>query len=201
MSHLPLRLDESLLRVARTCGHTSASERKVARFSLLGEHAGVWLALGAAESLLSAGERRARWARATGTVAGTYAANTALKLLVRRVRPQLPGLPPLTSTPTRFSFPSAHSSTSFAGALAYSRAGLPAAPLYTLAVGLALSRLYLGVHYPSDVLAGALLGLAIAEMCTRRTSAPNAVVATDGVGAPGAPASRRTGASNGAAVA
>jgi membrane-associated phospholipid phosphatase len=165
----PVRLDESLLRVARTWGHTSAAERKVARFSLLGEHAGVWLVLGVAESLCSSGERRACWARATGVVAGTYAANTVLKLVVRRVRPELPGLPPLTSTPTRFSFPSAHSSTSFAGALAYSRAGFPAKPLYTLAVGMALSRLYLGVHYPSDVLAGALLGLAIAGACTPST--------------------------------
>ena len=154
----------------------------MARFSLLGEHAGVWLVLGAAESLRSSGERRSRWARATGAVAGTYAANTALKLVVRRVRPELPGLPPLTSTPTRFSFPSAHSSTSFAGALAYSRAGFPAAPLYALAVGLALSRLYLGVHYPSDVLAGALLGLAIAEACARarRGCERMAAVAPDG---------------------
>jgi membrane-associated phospholipid phosphatase len=134
----------------------------VACFSRLGEHAGVWLVLGVAKSLLSTGERRARWRRATAVVAGTYAANTALKLIVRRARPELPGLPPLTSTPTRFSFPSAHSSTSFAAALAYHRAGSPAAPLYALAGGLALSRLYLGVHYPSDVLSGALLGTAIA---------------------------------------
>jgi membrane-associated phospholipid phosphatase len=195
---IPISLDEKLLFLARTWGHTPAAERKVARFSLLGEHAGVWLVLGAAESLLSSGERRSRWARATGAVAGTYAANTALKLVVRRVRPELPDLSPLTSTPTRFSFPSAHSSTSFAGALAYSRAGFPAAPLYALAVGLALSRLYLGVHYPSDVLAGALFGLAIAEVCTQRTGASNRM-AVDG--AVGVPASRATGASSGAASA
>jgi membrane-associated phospholipid phosphatase len=177
-----MSLDERLLLLARTWGHTPAAERKVARFSLLGEHAAIWLVLGVAESLRASGDGRSRWARATGTVAGTYAANTALKLLVRRVRPELPGLPPLTNTPTRFSFPSAHSSTSFAGALAYSRAGFPATPLYALAAGLALSRLYLGVHYPSDVLVGALFGLTIADVCTRCAGAWSGMTPVNGTG-------------------
>jgi hypothetical protein len=162
-----LNLDERLLRIARTRGHTLRADRAVARFSRLGEHAGIWLAIGLVGGVLDV-ERRREWRRATATVAGTYALNTAIKRVVGRRRPELPGLPPLTGTPTALSFPSAHASTSFAGAGVYSRLGLPAVPLYTLATGLALSRLYLGVHYPSDVLAGAVLGRLTARARRRR---------------------------------
>jgi membrane-associated phospholipid phosphatase len=156
-----MSFDERLLIAARTWAHTPARERAVERFSRLGEHSAVWLAIGLAGGAVEP-QRRARWGRATATVLATYALNTALKLLVRRTRPQPAGLPALTSTPTRLSFPSAHASTSFAGAYAYSHLGLPSAPLYALALGLSCSRLYLGVHYPSDILAGALLGTAVA---------------------------------------
>jgi membrane-associated phospholipid phosphatase len=154
-------VDVGLLRLARTCGHTPEVDRAEARFSLLGEHAAVWLAIGVAGAAVDA-SRRAQWRRATGTVAGMYALNTAIKFAVRRTRPRLRRLPPLIDTPTTLSFPSAHASTSFAGAYAYSRMGLPTLPLYALAAKLSYSRLYLGVHYPSDVLAGALLGTAVA---------------------------------------
>jgi membrane-associated phospholipid phosphatase len=157
----PGDLDEQVLRALRTRGHGPKADRAIERFSKLGERGGVWIAIGAAGYTLDP-SRRAQWRRAAGTVLGTYALNTAIKLVVRRRRPQLPGLPPLTNTPTQLSFPSAHASTSFTGALVYARMGLPAFPLYELAIGLACSRLYLGVHYPSDVLAGALLGTAVA---------------------------------------
>ena len=168
-------LDERLLRLARTRGHTPSRDRAVARFTLLGQHAALWLAIGAAGQALD-GSRRARWRRATGAVAATYALNTATKLAVRRQRPQLRGLPALVGTPTTLSFPSAHASTAFAGALAYSRVRLPALPLFALAGGLSYSRLYLGVHYPSDVLAGALLGAVVgaAAVSPRRASLADA---------------------------
>jgi len=166
-----MNLDERLLRLARTRGHDPRAERAVARFSRLGEHGGVWFAIGAAGYALDR-RRRAEWRRAVGAVAATYVLNTLTKLVVRRSRPELADLPALISTPTKLSFPSAHASTSFAGACAYSRLGLPAGPLYGLAASLAASRLYLGVHYPSDLVGGALLGSLIGASAGLRLDTP-----------------------------
>jgi undecaprenyl-diphosphatase len=158
-----LNFEERLLLLARTRGHNPLAERAAARFSWLGEHGAIWLAIGYAGGLAERSRRR-EWARARRAVLVTYVLNTTIKLVVRRRRPTLPGLPPLTGTTTGLSFPSAHAATSFAAALAYHRRGLPAAPLYAMAAAMGCSRVYLGVHYPSDILAGAALGTALAAV-------------------------------------
>ncbi len=153
-----------MLLLARTRGHAPFADRLISAFSRTGEHGACWLALGAVGAMAERdGARRRSWLRGIGVVVAAYGLNYAVKLAVRRSRPKLEGLPPLTPTISRLSFPSAHATTSFAAARAFSRVA-PAAPLYAAAVAFGLSRPYLGVHYPSDVAAGALLGTALAEM-------------------------------------
>ena len=93
---------------------------------------------------------------------GLIVGNLTLKPLIARIRPYdlNPDVPLLISKLHDFSFPSGHTLSSFEGATVLmirdKRFGIPA---MILAVIIALSRLYLYVHYPTDVLAGAILGI------------------------------------------
>jgi undecaprenyl-diphosphatase len=149
----------ALYRRVRGFARTPERVRDVRRFSRLGEHGAVWLALGAA-GLAVDGANRSRWARATASVAISYVCSTSIKLVVGRRRPAVEDLPHLMATPTGLSFPS---SSSFAAARAYGGL-LPSVPLYGAATAMALSRVYLGVHYPSDIAAGAGVGTAIGSL-------------------------------------
>ena len=96
----------------------------------------------------------------------TAAVSDLIKLAVSRDRPVDH---PLVPEPTSHSFPSGHAATSFACAATLApfvgRRG--ALVLYVLAAAIAYSRVYVGVHYPLDVIAGAALGLVVATALRR----------------------------------
>lgn len=128
--------------------------------STLGDAGAVWIAL-ALVLLCFRKTRRMGVTVALALVLDLVVCNGVLKPLFDRVRPCVvnPAVELLVRCPTDASFPSGHTAASFAavGALraAGSRLWLPG---WILAVLIAFSRLYLYVHWPSDVLAGALLG-------------------------------------------
>lgn len=100
-------------------------------------------------------------ALAAFTLAASHALVQLLKRTIARPRPALPVGAALAEAPDRFSFPSGHAASSLSVALA--TAGLLPGPLagalLALAALVGLSRCYLGVHYPGDVLSGWLLAL------------------------------------------
>jgi len=88
------------------------------------------------------------------------AASQWLKRRLSRPRPTsaIQGFAALAENPDAFSFPSGHTAAAFAAAVALAGAGLLGPAAVALAVGIGLSRVYLGAHYPLDVAAGAMLG-------------------------------------------
>jgi membrane-associated phospholipid phosphatase len=84
--------------------------------------------------------------------------------VVKRPRPVLKGLPPLGGAPSSLSFPSAHSTASFAVATAMTRVDRRAAVAFVPAAAMAAGRPYLGMHYPSDVAVGVALGLVLGRL-------------------------------------
>jgi membrane-associated phospholipid phosphatase len=136
--------------------------------SHFGEHALGWLAIGALGAALDRSRRR-EWLTSAAGVAFAHGASIGIKRVVRRPRPDDPRVQVRVGTPSRLSFPSSHATSTTAAAVLYGR--LLHRPLVPLLVPpMALSRLVLGVHYPSDVAAGSALG-ALVALATRRLAA------------------------------
>jgi len=155
-----LDLDLKLLRWMRTHGHSPGLESAAKALGKAGNNALVWVALALALAVIDP-DRRESWliCAALGPIA--IGLNYGIKLAVRRPRPVLEGLPPLGGAPSSLSFPSAHALSSFAVATAMVRVDPATAGALVVALALALGRPYLGMHYPSDVLVGAVLGVAL----------------------------------------
>jgi len=151
---------------------TSALDGAMRRLSRVADHSVLWF--GAAGLMALAGGGSGRRAAADGVTAiavTSFVANVALKPLALRRRPDIvaAGVPAVRHVrmPVSRSFPSGHSASAFAFASAVAATRpLTAVPLHALAALVAYSRVHTGVHYPGDVLAGSLVGLALARAIT-----------------------------------
>jgi undecaprenyl-diphosphatase len=133
-------------------------------FTIVGTAGFLWGALAAAAFLFT-GLRLSHLLGPWGAVALSWTLAEGAKYLVNRARPFIDDteVAPLIKTPSSSSFPSGHSATAAAGALSLSAVYPAFAPALVLSGFLvALSRVYLGVHYPFDVLAGVLIGIVTA---------------------------------------
>ena len=149
---------------------TPALDRSMARLSHAADYSR--LSLASAAILAATGGRRGRRAAGVGLASvGVTAAlvNLGMKPLGRRARPDraVERVPVARHVrmPSSTSFPSGHSATAFAFATAVGHVFAPAAiPLHGLAALVAYSRVHTGVHYPGDVIAGALMGSTLAQL-------------------------------------
>ncbi len=144
-------------------------DRVLVRITTAANYWRLWLAIAALLALV--GGRRGRAAAGRGVLALMIAAittNGPVKLLTRRRRPAPSVRPALIRMPRSPSFPSGHSAAAFAFAAAAARELPELAPvLGPLAVAVGYSRVHTGVHYPSDVAAGAAIGIGSAVLSRR----------------------------------
>jgi undecaprenyl-diphosphatase len=146
--------------IART--PTPSLDRELARLSRAADHSKLWV--GCAVALALGGGSRGRSAAVRGLTAIAVASggvNLGVKLLSRRRRPDRVDVPEARHVPMPISssFPSGHAASAFAFATAAGDADLAIdLPLRFLAALVAYSRVHTGVHYPGDVVVGALIG-------------------------------------------
>ncbi|MFB7652285.1 MULTISPECIES: phosphatase PAP2 family protein [unclassified Streptomyces] len=152
-------MDHRIVTALRACGTDPRVAGTARALSWAGEHAALWLAAGLAGAAVDR-TRRGAWLRGTALTAGAHVVSMALKRVVRRPRPA--HVVPLVRTAGRHSFPSSHATSAAAAAVAFGALGVPA--VRPLAAAVCASRLVVGVHYPSDVAAGAALGALTARL-------------------------------------
>lgn len=139
---------------------------KIARgLSHFGEHALGWMSLGAIGALVDK-KGRPEWIKLLAAAFISHAASVVIKRIVRRKRPYDPRVKIGVGTPSKLSFPSSHATSTTASLVKLAKITSSPLPLLGVPV-MMLSRMVLGVHYPTDVLAGAVVGAATTEAIDR----------------------------------
>ena len=164
-------LNRFLFRLVNDAWTTPALDPCLIFLGRINDYGGVWLVLLGA--LAALGGKTGRWAALAGLAAlvAGLASSEVLKSLVMQPRPflSLPDVRLLVSPPSSYSFPSVNATYAFAassGASLTARRLLGRLPVWgwgflALAVAVSYSRVYVGVHYPGDVLGGAIIGTSI----------------------------------------
>ena len=159
-------LDRAVYRViAQTATPTLDHDLRV--LSRSADHSVLWLSIAGALAVVPGRPRRAALLGAASIAVASVNVNAVAKMLLRRQRPdRVTAAVPLARQvrmPHSTSFPSGHSASAFAFASAVGTQ-LPriALPLQLLAAAVAYSRIHTGVHYPSDTIVGASIGMASA---------------------------------------
>lgn len=147
------------------------------------DHSKLWIAVAAATALV--GGRRGRRGAVEGLAAvglASASVNLVLKNMNRRQRPDRVGVgvpeQRHVTMPSSTSFPSGHSASAFAfaGGMANAVPGL-GIPLHLGSATIAYTRVHSGVHYPGDVIAGSLVGIACGQLAPRTVRAVSALLA------------------------
>ncbi|GAA5104980.1 phosphatase PAP2 family protein [Haloechinothrix salitolerans] len=168
---LLVAIQQALVRPSASGRQRRAVMSAARGLSHFGEHSIGWFAAGLVGAAIDR-RRRGQWLTAAASVVGAHAASIVVKRVVRRRRPQDPAVEVGVATPSRLSFPSSHATSTTAAAVVYSK--LTGRTLVPVVVPPMLaSRLVLGVHYPTDVLAGAALGGAIGAIVRRGLAGPS----------------------------
>ena len=145
--------------------HTPVLDKIMVFITNLGSAGIIWIIL-TVVCLIIPRTRKVGWVMAASLIVGLILCNGILKNLVARTRPcdVNKSIQLLIKRPWDYSFPSGHTSASFAAATAiYAIDRRWGAAAYVLAALIGFSRLYLGVHFPTDVLAGAVVGILAAK--------------------------------------
>lgn len=163
-SFLTIAFDETIMRFIQDFFHTGFLDRFFILITHLGDKGILWIAL-ALFLLARPQTRRCGILMACSLALSAFLGNQVLKPLFQRDRPcaLYPEVELLIQRPMAFSFPSGHSISSFASAsaLLFQKDRRLTAAGFAAALLIAFSRVYLFVHWPTDVLAGALLGTAV----------------------------------------
>ncbi|MFC8085694.1 phosphatase PAP2 family protein [Streptomyces sp. NPDC057340] len=152
-------MDHRIVSALRACGTDPRVAGAARALSWAGEHGALWLAAGLTAAAVDA-PRRTAWLRGTALTAGAHVVSMGVKRVVRRPRPA--HVVPLVRTAGRHSFPSSHATSAAAAAVVFGTLGVRA--VWPLAAAVCASRLVVGVHYPSDIAAGAALGALTARL-------------------------------------